>query len=104
LQSGPSMSRFEYKVVPAPQKAPKVKGASTVEARLALSLAAEFNGQAQEGWEFQRAETLPVEERTGLTGHKTSFKTVLIYRRLIDVDESEAAREALRLLTDRRDG
>lgn len=104
LQTDPPMSHFEYKVVPAPQKAPKVKGASSVEARFAHSLAAELNGQARDGWEFQRAETLPVDERAGLTGHRTSFKTVLIYRRLIEVDETEATREALRLLADRRDG
>lgn len=99
------MPRFEYKVVPAPSRPRKIKGAGgSSEARFAVALAEDLNSEAREGWEFMRAETLPVEERAGLTGTRTSFKTVLIFRRMIEVDESEATREALRLLADRRHG
>lgn len=95
------MAQYEYKVIPAPAKPGKVRGASTPQARFARTLAAELNAQAHDGWEFLRAETLPVEERAGLTGTKTSFRSVLIYRRPLDIDESEAAAAALRLLEDR---
>ena len=62
------MAQYEYKVVPAPARPGKVKGARGPAERFAASLAAELNAEATEGWEFLRAETLPVEERSGLTG------------------------------------
>jgi len=92
------MPHFEYKVIPAPARPRKLRGAGGPEARFALSLAAELNEQAGEGWEYLRADTLPVEERRGLTGRRTRFQTVLVFRRLVDVDEADATREALRLL------
>ena len=75
------MTRFEYKVMAAPSRAPKVRGADSVEARFAVALAGVLNREGMEGWEYLRAETLPVEERAGLTGTRTSFRTVLIFRR-----------------------
>ena len=75
------MTRFEYKVMAAPTRAPKVRGADSVESRFAVALAGVLNREGMDGWEYLRAETLPVEERAGLTGTRTSFRTVLIFRR-----------------------
>lgn len=75
------MQRYEYKVMPAPRKAEKVKGAKTTEERFAAGLTAVMNALGAEGWDYLRADTLPCEERTGLTGSKTSFQTLLVFRR-----------------------
>jgi hypothetical protein len=72
---------YEYRVIPAPTKGTKAKGAKTAEDRFALTLQEAMNTMATDGWEFQRAETLPSEERTGLTGRKTVYHNVLVFRR-----------------------
>ena len=54
------MTRFEYKVMAAPTRAPKVRGADSVESRFAVALAGVLNREGMDGWEYLRAETLPV--------------------------------------------
>lgn len=78
------MQRFEYRVMPAPRRADKVRGAKTTEDRFAASLTAVMNALGDEGWEYLRADTLPCEERSGLTGSKTTFQTLLIFRRPLE--------------------
>lgn len=75
------MTRYEYKVVPAPQRGTKAKAAKTTEARFALTLVELMNELGREGWEYQRSDTLPCEERSGLTGRVTKFQNMLIFRR-----------------------
>lgn len=75
------MTQYEYKVVPAPRKGTKAKGVKAPEDRFALSLQELMNQEAAQGWEFQRAETLPSEERAGLRGSKTIYRDVLVFRR-----------------------
>lgn len=75
------MTSFEYKVVPAPQRGQKSRGVKGTEARFALALERVMNEMAEGGWEYQRTDTLPVEERQGLNGTTTSYKTMLIFRR-----------------------
>ena len=76
------MQQYEYKVVPAPRRGEKARGVKRTEDRFARTLAEAINELAAEGWEYQRAETLPCEERTGLTGRVTNgFQSVLIFRR-----------------------
>lgn len=77
------MTRFEYKVVPAPTRGQKAKGAKTAESRFALAIEAELNALAAEGWEYHRAETLPSVERAGLTSSQTTFRSLLIFRRAL---------------------
>ncbi|WP_099826756.1 DUF4177 domain-containing protein [Oceaniglobus indicus] len=77
---------YEYVVVPAPRKAPKVKGAKTADARFAHALTEVMNSYGAEGWEYLRSDTLPCEERAGLTGTKTSFQNVMVFRREIEAD------------------
>ena len=54
--------RYEYKILPAPSKGQKAKGLKAPEARFANTLEECLNEQAAEGWEYQRAETLPSQE------------------------------------------
>ena len=75
------MPIYEYKVVPAPGKGTKAKGVKTAEGRFALSVEAELNRLAAGGWEYLRAELLPSEERSGLTGSVTNWRNVLVFRR-----------------------
>ncbi|MEX0351276.1 MAG: DUF4177 domain-containing protein [Paracoccaceae bacterium] len=84
------MARYEYKVVPAPAKGTKAKGVKTPEGRFALSVEELLNLQAAEGWEYQRAELLPSEEKTGLTGSTTNWRNVLVFRRLLDAEDEHA--------------
>jgi hypothetical protein len=75
------MPSYEYKVVPAPAKGVKVKNVKTAEGRFALSVEAVLNEMGSAGWEYLRAELLPSEERSGLTGSKTNWRNVLVFRR-----------------------
>lgn len=76
------MRKFEYKAVPAPVTGTKAKGVKSTEDRFALSMTDSLNQMAADGWEYVRAETLPCEERKGLTGRETRYQNVLIFRRL----------------------
>jgi len=75
------MPRYEYKVVPAPKKAGKIKGLKGTDQRFAGALASLMNQYGADGWEYQRTDTLPCEERHGLTGRATVFQNMLIFRR-----------------------
>jgi len=92
------MQRYEYKVVPAPQKGTKAKGAKTVEDRFAVSIEQLLNQMGQDGWEYQRAELLPSEERSGLTSSTVNWRNVLVFRRVVEdaiasVNEAEKTAE-----------
>lgn len=86
------MSRYEYKVVPSPRRGEKARGAKTTPERFAVALTTLMNALGQEGWEYQRADTLPCDERSGLTGTKTSFQNMLVFRRALPeaLDENRA--------------
>ena len=47
-----------------------------------------MNSYGADGWEYQRTDTLPCEERSGLTGKSTSFQNMLIFRRALVNDET----------------
>jgi len=76
-----STMRFEYTAIPAPTRGEKAKDAKTPTDRYALAVAAELNRMASEGWEYIRADVLPSEERSGLTGRATVYHNLLIFRR-----------------------
>lgn len=75
------MQRYEYKVIPAPRRGTKSREAKTTEDRFALTLTMLMNDQGREGWEYQRAETLPCDERAGFTKTKTTEQIMLVFRR-----------------------
>ena len=83
------MSSYEYKVVPAPRAAAKEKGIKGTEARFAATLAKLMNEFGADGWEYQRAERLPCEERKGLTGRVETTQHVLIFRRVREKSASK---------------
>ncbi|EPX82220.1 hypothetical protein [Salipiger mucosus] len=77
------MQTYEYRVVAAPSKGGKAKGVKGAEERFAHTLEALMNEMALEGWEYQRAETLPSEERSGLASSHTVWRNLLIFRRAV---------------------
>ena len=77
------MADFEYRVIPAPHQGTKAKGVKSAEDRFALSLTNALNDDGAEGGEYVRAETLPCDERKGLTGTQTTYHNVLVFRRAI---------------------
>ena len=83
------MQRFEYKVVPAPRRGEKARGVKTTEERFALALTQLMNALGREGWDYVRADALPCDERVGLTGTKTSFQNMLVFRRPIAAEQAE---------------
>lgn len=84
------MQRFEYKVIPAPRRGEKARGVKTTEDRFALALTGLMNRLGAEGWDYVRADALPCEERVGLTGTKTVYQNMLVFRRVMDAG-AEAA-------------
>ncbi|MEO9573984.1 MAG: DUF4177 domain-containing protein [Tateyamaria sp.] len=77
------MSNWEYKVVPAPTKGTKAHGVKGPDGRFANALESLMNDMGREGWEYQRAETLPSIERSGLTGSTTEWRNILVFRRAV---------------------
>lgn len=88
------MQRYEYKVVAAPRRGEKMRGVKTTEDRFALALTTLMNAMAAEGWDYHRADALPVDERAGLTGGiRTSFQNMLIFRRQLAASKSRDAHQ-----------
>lgn len=85
------MQRYEYKVVPAPRRGTKSREAKTTEDRFALTLSTLMNDLGRDGWEYQRAETLPCEERAGFTKTRTVEQTMLVFRRTLPAGAALAA-------------
>ena len=83
------MPRYEFKVVPAPRRGEKLRGLKTTEDRFALALTNVMNDLGRDGWDYVRADTLPVDERVGFTGTKTSFQNMLVFRRIMEADAAQ---------------
>jgi hypothetical protein len=77
------MTHYEYRVVPAPVRGVKARGARSPEDRFALALAQVMNELGADGWDYVRCDTLPCEERTGLTGRTTVYRNMLVFRRAV---------------------
>lgn len=75
------MQSYEYLAVPAPVKGQKVKGLKAPAERYAHQMTILLNDLAREGWEYWRSDSLPSEERKGLTGTITVQNNMLIFRR-----------------------
>lgn len=103
------MQRYEYKVVPAPRQSRRIRGIKTPEGRFAAVLTETINELAAEGWEYLRADSLPVEEKPGLLKPKVeTYHTVLVFRRALaataEAAEAEPARKPLSLQAEPRLG
>lgn len=93
------MQRYEFKVIPAPRRGEKAREAKTTEDRFALALTTLMNQMGRDGWDYVRADSLPCDERSGLTGTKTTVQNVLVFRRALGagaaaVPVAEAAGDA----------
>ena len=76
------MSTFEYKTICAPRKALKIKGVKGADNRYAQTLTDVINTQSADGWEYFRAESLPVDERSSMLGKMAEkYLSLLIFRR-----------------------
>lgn len=80
----------EYKVVPVPTRAPKVKGLKTTAERFAHGLAEAINAEAAGGWQFQRTESLPCEERGTLGKVRQTIQVVMIFARPLGLARPDA--------------
>lgn len=72
---------YEYQVIPAPRKAKGGRGLRGNDAKFAAAISGIMNDMAKEGWQFYRSETLPCDERQGLTGRVTRYHSVLVFQR-----------------------
>ncbi|MCV2873572.1 DUF4177 domain-containing protein [Defluviimonas sp. WL0050] len=89
------MQQYEYRVIPAPNRGEKAPGVKTGPDRFAHALASVMNELARDGWEYLRADTLPSEERSGLTKRTTVYHSVLVFRRAVPRLTEEAPRRVL---------
>ncbi len=78
------MQRYEFRAVPAPRRGEKARGLKTTEERFAHTLTQVLNEMGRDGWDYVRADALPCDERVGLTGSKTTFQNILVFRRPLD--------------------
>ncbi|KJZ20503.1 DUF4177 domain-containing protein [Loktanella sp. S4079] len=82
---------YEYKVVPAPTRGVKAKGAKSAEGRFAVALETMMNDLAADRWEYLRTDTLPAEQREGLMGKTTVYRNMLVFRREKQAVEAQVA-------------
>lgn len=75
------MPRYEFKVIPAPTKGKSAKGVRGKPEKFANALSLVMNEMGAEGWDYVRADTLPCEERHGLTSKTTTYHNMLVFRR-----------------------
>lgn len=88
------MTIYEYQVIPAPRKGKKARGVKGSEARFALAIQDVLNEASADGWEYLRTDTLPSEERSGLTGRATVYQNMLVFRRPAEDRTDEQAADA----------
>ncbi|MFV1877022.1 DUF4177 domain-containing protein [Nioella sp.] len=89
------MTRFEYKVVPAPNRGLRAKGVKRAEDRFALALSTVMNELGAEGWDYVRADILPTEERSGLASKQTVYHNMLVFRRTLEEPAEDTDSPAL---------
>lgn len=86
------MPVYEYSLRPAPNRAEKHRELKTNAEKFGQTLADVMNDMARDGWEFLRSETLPAEERAGLTSKTTVMHTFLVFRREVPLNLPQSAR------------
>ncbi len=81
---GRSMTNFEYKAIVAPRRGKAAKGVRGGPEKFANAVSMLMNEMAGKGWEYLRADTLPNEERQGLTGRVVKYQSLLVFRRKVE--------------------
>ncbi|MGG7568512.1 hypothetical protein ACQ5SO_20345 [Rhodovulum sp. DZ06] len=78
------MTRYEYKTVAAPRRERRYKGVKAGHEGFARTIEDVLNDESHDGWEFQRAETLPADSKGGLFSRGGEvLHSVLIFRRAL---------------------
>lgn len=86
------MSRFEYKVVTAPRKPGKARRIKGFDDKYAHTLSTLMNELAADGWQYARAESLPVDEKSGLMGkYSEKYLSLLVFQRPVTAATSQSA-------------
>lgn len=76
------MTYYDYKVVPAPTRAKRVRGVKAAPELVALAMAEAINEVARQGWEYVRAENVAAEAPGGwLRRGAATEVAVLVFRR-----------------------
>jgi hypothetical protein len=88
-----ALMKTEYKVVPAPERARKKRGLKGP-ALFAHEVETVMNELAADGWQYLRTDTLPHEERSGLTNKVTTYRNLLVFQRVLVEDAANPAPEA----------
>lgn len=81
---------YEYKVIPAPERADKVKGLKRPEDRFAHKVEEVLNDMAAAGWSFLRAESLPGEARRLLRTQIVTHNILVFYREATDTEHADS--------------
>lgn len=80
------MQRYEYKVIATPRKVKRVRKVKGPQARFAHLLTETMNELAVDGWEYLRAENLPIDESQGVfKGSIETYQSVMVFRRALAV-------------------
>lgn len=94
------MTEYEYRVIPAPDRGEKTRGAKTAGERYGQAMTSLLNRMGREGWEYLRADMLPSEERSGLTRRTTVYHHMLVFRRTLSAGATEAFAAPRQLTTE----
>ena len=91
------MSGYEYKVINAPRKPGKARGVKGFDDKYAHTLTELMNEMAADGWQYARAESIPVDEKSGMMGKVTEkYLTLLVFQRPTGATEQEQVPTFLR--------
>jgi hypothetical protein len=78
------MTSYEYKTVPAPRRERRARGMKSGAEAFAHAIQTVLNDESSSGWEFQRAESLPCDEKLGLFRRRQEvLHAILIFRRAL---------------------
>ncbi|MBF9030782.1 hypothetical protein HKCCE3408_10300 [Rhodobacterales bacterium HKCCE3408] len=84
------MSRYEFKVLPAPKRPRKLTGLEKDQDKFCATLTDVMTDMGLDGWEFVSAQTLPYEERRFGLFRRVGSKPCLVFRREIErLDQAE---------------
>ena len=86
--------RYEYKLIPAPAEAPKVKGVRGATARYVHRLEEVLNAMGAAGWDYVRCDRMHVSAPRGwLRRPEERDETLLVFRRARDASAAAPAPE-----------
>ncbi len=76
---------FEYKCVGAPERPKRQRGVRGRSDRVALAMQEIIGAEAVDGWEYQRTDLVPVEEKRGIFSRAHEVhRAVLVFRRELE--------------------